>query len=148
VFFNSRLGDPVLKVPIDGGEPVPIAVKSSLGLALSPDGKWIASTHWEPAAINTAVYPVEGGEPRKLFNVFADYLRWTPDGHSLAFVDERNPSAIIDQPVDGGPPRQLAEFKPDQIHSFAWSRDGKQFAVARGTVTHDVILISNFLDQR
>ena len=137
-----------MKVPIAGGEPVPINAKYSLGIAISPDGKWIASTHWEPANINTAIYPFDGGEPRQFVDVASNYLRWTPDGRSLAFVDDRKPSAIIAQPIDGGSPRQLADFKPDHIFSFAWSHDGKQLAVAHGTLTHDVILIKDFLDLR
>jgi len=42
----------------------------------------------------------------------------------------------------------LADFKPDRIFSFAWSGDGKQLAVAHGTLTHDVILISNFVEHQ
>ena len=149
VAFNSRLSQrPVMKVPIMGGEAIKIGIDAGGALAISPDGKSIASTHWEAANINTAIYSLEGGEPSKLLDFAGYYLRWTPDGHSLAYVDERNASAIISQPIHGGPERQLADFKPDHIFSFAWSRDGKQLAVARGTVTHDVILISNFMDQR
>jgi eukaryotic-like serine/threonine-protein kinase len=149
VVFNSRSGDaPLSKVPIDGGEPVPITVKTSSGVAISPDGKWIASTRFEPANINTAIYPFEGGEPHKILDIASYYFRWTPDGRALAYVDERNASTINSQPIDSGPPRQLADFKPDRIFSFAWSRDGNQLAVARGTLTHDVVLISNFIDQQ
>lgn len=149
VVFNSRAGNvSLLRVPIAGGEPVQIDVNNADGVAISPDGKWIASTHFEPANINTAIYPFEGGEPRKILDLASSYFRWTPDGRSLAFVDVKNPSAIMSQPIDGGLLRELADVKPDRIFSFAWSRDGKQLAVARGTVTHDVILIRNFLDQR
>lgn len=63
---------------------------------------------------------------------------------ALAYVDRRDPSNISSQPLDGGPPRQLTDFKPDRVFSFAWSRDGKQLALARGTLTNDVILISDF----
>jgi Tol biopolymer transport system component len=137
-----------MKVPLRGGEAIKIGGNGGGPMAISPDSKSIAATHWEAASINTAIYTLEGGQPSKFLDFAGYYLRWTPDGRSLAFVDDRNPSAIISQPIDGGPPRQLADFKPDQIFSFAWSRDGKQLAVARGTVTHDVILISNFMDQR
>jgi Tol biopolymer transport system component len=137
-----------MKVPIMGGEAIKIGIDSGGALAISPDGKSIASTHWELANINTAIYSLEGGEPSKFLDFAGYYLGWTPDGHSLAYVDERNASAIISQPIHGGPERQLADFKPDHIFSFAWSRDGKQLAVAHGTLRHDVILISNFMDQR
>jgi eukaryotic-like serine/threonine-protein kinase len=148
VAFSSRSRDsPLMRVPMVGGEPVQINVNTS-GVAISPDGEWIASTHFEPANINTAIYPSGGGEPRKFLDIAAYYFRWTPDGRSVAFVDGRNPSAIISQPIDGGPPRQLADFKPDRIFSFAWSYDGKQLAVAHGTLTHDVVLMSNFIDHQ
>ena len=60
----------VWKVPIDGGEAVEIIDKSSWGLAISPDGKWIASLHFEPTAIKQAIYPFEGGEPQKDPGIF------------------------------------------------------------------------------
>jgi eukaryotic-like serine/threonine-protein kinase len=149
VVFNSKSVDaPLSMVPILGGETIKIDVKTAGGVAVSPDGKWIASTHWEPSKINTAIYAFQGGEPQKSLDIDAYYFRWTPDGRSLAFVDDRNPSVIIEQPIDGGPPRQLADFKPDRIFSFAWSHDGKQLVVARGTQTHDVILVKDFLDRR
>jgi len=48
------------------------------------------------------------------------------------------------QPIDGGPPRMLTDFKSDGIFWFDFSRDGKQLAVARGTQTSDVVLFSDF----
>lgn len=149
VVFNSKSTEaPLLKVPIDGGEPVQISENTSGGVAISPDAKWVASVHYEPAKINMAIYPFEGGEPHQILDINSYYFRWTPDGRSLAYVDTRNPSSIISQAIEGGPLRQLADFKPDRIFSFAWSRDGKQLAVARGTVNEDVILISNFLGRQ
>jgi Tol biopolymer transport system component len=149
VVYNSRASNASLfKVPIDGGEPVQVIDKVSSGVAVSPDGKWIATTHYEPNNINTAIYSFEGGEPHQFLDFFSFDVHWTPDGRALTYVDERNVSTITSQPIDGGPPRQLVDFKPDHIFSFAWSRDGKQIAVARGSVTKDVVLISNFKDQQ
>jgi hypothetical protein len=48
------------------------------------------------------------------------------------------------QPIDGSSSTHLTDFKDGRIFNFAWSRDGKQLALARGTVTNDVVLISNF----
>jgi hypothetical protein len=36
---------------------------------------------------------------------------------------------------------QLTDFEAEQIFSFAWSNDGKQLVLARGTVSSDVVLI-------
>jgi Tol biopolymer transport system component len=91
-----------------------------------------------------AIIPFEGGQPIKLLDTGWNRVHWTPDGRALAYVDRRDPSNISSQPVDGNPSRKLTDFKSDRIFSFAWSRDGKQLALARGTLTNDVILISSF----
>ena len=52
-------------------------------------------------------------------------------------------SNIWKQPLDGGPATQLTDFKTDRIFWFDWSRDGKQLALVRGTVSSDVVLISD-----
>jgi len=46
------------------------------------------------------------------------------------------------QPLPSGTPTQLTEFTSDTIYSFAWSRDGKQLALARGSTSTDVVLLS------
>jgi hypothetical protein len=72
-------------------------------------------------------------------------LRWTPDARALTDIDTINGvSNIWSLPLDGGPPKQLTDFKTDQIFLFDFSRDGKQLALSRGTQTSDVILIRDF----
>ena len=44
------------------------------------------------------------------------------------------------QPLDGGPPNQIANFKSDLMHNFASSRDGRDIAVARCSHTRDAVL--------
>jgi hypothetical protein len=45
------------------------------------------------------------------------------------------------QPIDGSPRRQLTHFTDNRtITDFAWSRDGKRLAIARATVTNDIVL--------
>ena len=143
VVYTSRPEGHLWKVPIDGGEPVRVTDYYVPGAAVSPDGKWIASLwHVDPSKI--AIIPFEGGQPIKLLDTGWNRVHWTPDGRALAYVDRRDPSNISSQPVDGNPSRKLTDFKSDRIFSFAWSRDGKQLALARGTLTNDVILISSF----
>ena len=98
-----------------------------------------------------ALFPFEGGEPLKLFdlsqpaNAGIPQVRWLPDGRAFTYISTRGGvSNIWLQPVDSGGPTQLTNFKTDLIFSFDWSRDGKQFASSRGTEDRDVILINNF----
>jgi len=53
-------------------------------------------------------------------------------------------SNIWSQPFTGEQPKQVTNFKAERIFSFDWSRDGKQLIVAHGSITSDVVLISNF----
>jgi Tol biopolymer transport system component len=70
-------------------------------------------------------------------------FRWAHDGHALIYVRTRNGvSNLWSQPLDGGAPRQVTDFKSDLIYRFSYSRDGQQLALARGTMSRDVVLIS------
>ncbi|MBA3692968.1 MAG: PD40 domain-containing protein [Acidobacteria bacterium] len=148
--YRTALGKPtVWKITADGGEPVQLTDKFSRSPTVSPDSKLVAYFYSdENTSYRIAVAPLEGGEPLKTFAVpatLSTQLRWTPDGRALAYVDTKNGvSNIFAQPLDGGKPGQLTDFKADRIFSFGYSRDGKQLALSRGTQTSDVFLISNF----
>jgi hypothetical protein len=45
------------------------------------------------------------------------------------------------QALDGSPPKQLIDLKSGSISRFAWSRDGKQFAITGGQDTSDILII-------
>ena len=144
----------IWKVPIEGGLPVQLTDLRSNAIrpVPSPDGKLIAcnfsSSIEKSGPFRMAILPFEGGEPIKTFGLTGDPVRetqWTSDSRGLTYIDDRNGiSNIWIQPIDGGPAKQLTNFKSDRTLSFDWSRDGKQLVLARGTQISDVILISNF----
>ena len=71
-------------------------------------------------------------------------FRWSPDSRSLIFAKTAGGvSNLWQQPVDSGAPKQITDFKSEQIWNFAFSRDGKQLALARGGTIRDVVLISD-----
>ncbi|HKP88029.1 MAG TPA: protein kinase [Blastocatellia bacterium] len=135
------------KVSIDGGEPVQLSDKTTALPAVSPDGKLVACTYWEElleSPFVIGVVPIEGGPPAKTFKLPQGPVRWTPDGSAITYINDQNGvSNIWMQPLAGGAPKQLTDFKSDRIYHFDWSRDGKQLAVSRGITTSDVVLISN-----
>jgi hypothetical protein len=47
------------------------------------------------------------------------------------------------QPVTGGPPSPVTNFTAEQIFGYAVSPDQKYFAIVRGHVTSDVVLVSD-----
>jgi eukaryotic-like serine/threonine-protein kinase len=141
----------VWKLPIDGGTPVQLTGKTSLRPVVSPDGKLVACWQSDERSNPTwriALIPFAGGEPLRSFDVpqaavsWDTTVRWTPDGHALTYRSPDSFTNIWKQPLDGGKPVQLTDFKSEQIFEFAWSRDG-QLLVSRGLLTRDVVLIAD-----
>ena len=139
------------KIPAGGdGEPTRLTSKVAVWPSVSPDGQLVACWYIDrqQKSIALAVVPVEGGEPVKSFevslttNTWAE-IRWTPDGRGLTYVD--SPDGVGNlwlQPLAGGPPKRLTDFKSERIFRFDWSRDGKQLVCSRGGETNDVVLIN------
>jgi Tol biopolymer transport system component len=129
-----------------------VAVPNPAGATprISPDGKLLAY-HAMPATMTSpmvlTVVPFGGGSPVYRFDLpmGAEGIRWAPDGKALDYsLTRAGASNIWRQALAGGPPKQITNFKSELIFDFAWSRDGKQLALARGATSSDVILISNF----
>jgi TolB protein len=135
------------RIPIEGGDAVRLTDKYSVSPVVSPDGKLIACQYWEETTdsqLGIALIPFEGGQPVQRFNIPAAFVRWSPDGRALTYIDNRGGiSNIWAQPLDGGQARQLTDFKNDQIFAFDWSRDGRSIVCTRGVVTSDVVLFSD-----
>ena len=47
------------------------------------------------------------------------------------------------QSIDGGPVKQLTDFKDSLMIGYAWSVDGKQLAMTRGLLLRDAVLIQD-----
>ncbi len=86
----------------------------------------------------------DDGQPIKLFKIPPSVERfvWSADGSAVMYVDTRTGiSNIWGQPIAGGTPQKLTNFKSGVIFIFASSRDGRKIACARGSLTSDVVLI-------
>ncbi len=155
VFYSSLVsGKPTLwRVAIDGGTPVEITNRPATIPTVSPDGKLIAYLYPDspdPVAPpnRIAIMPIEGGEPIRTFpfqgpTITGVSARWSGDGRSILYTaSNNNVTNIWSQPVEGGPPRQVTDFKDSLMTGFAWSSDGKVLACTRGILLRDVVLIS------
>jgi Tol biopolymer transport system component len=147
----NQAGNVVMKVPIDGGPETSVSGGFGQAPAVSPDGKMIAFQREEGSGAGAQalwlVVPSSGGAP--LYTLKADprsdfRLRFTPDSKSLAYIlEEHGVANLWVLPLQGGPPKQLTDFKSDSIFDFAWSRDGKWLALSRGRVSRDVVLLTD-----
>lgn len=146
-------GFSIWKVSIDGGDPTQLISKYALVPSVSPDGKLIACYYVPEVSSVTklAIFQVEGGEPVSQFDMLTNAgsgtppVRWMADDRSIAYIaTQAGVSNIWLQSMDGGPPKQMTDFTTGRIFWFDISRDGKQLAMSRGTLTSDVVLMKDF----
>ncbi len=143
VFFGN-----VFKAPIGGGEPVRIVEEPGLGRCIiSPDGKLMAC-QLDPSGEDAKIKVISTVDAAaiRVFDVklvLPSRIRWAPDGRSITYVSRLDGlTDIWSQPIDGGEPKRLTNFKADAIFSFDWSRDNK-LVISHGKSDSDVVLIRN-----
>jgi len=171
VYFQGPCFTPV-RVNITGEKP-PERLSQDCGLGhaaylyISPNGKQIAYLVGPNVPVDTAaspstskpnqlkVIPFDGGGPLYQFDWpalgdkrwagLSGQPRWAPAGEAVDYVLNRNGvSNIWRWRLSGGPPKQITNFESGQIFNFAWSYDGRQLALTRGSESSDVVLISKF----
>ncbi len=135
----------VKRVPVGGGTPETV-VKSPVGqFELSPDGKLISSwdVREEDHKLMVRLDPTDGGN-----TTYADAdsrmtstPMFSPDGKSIVYVvREKGVDNLWEQSLDGKSRKQLTAFPKDLIFRYAYSKDGKQIAIERGSIESDAFL--------
>ena len=141
------------KVSIDGGTPVQVTDNVVTVASVSPDGQFIAYTYPEspdPFAPpnRLAVIPFEGGPVIKTFEkptsgTVATLTQWSADSKAILYsLNTNNVSNIWRQPLEGGPPKQITDFKDMLITGFSWTIDGKKLVCTRGVLLRDAVLVT------
>ena len=154
IYYHSTNGGAAMwRTSVEGGQPEKLFAGKYFPSAASPDGKFLAAAVRPKAAkaFSLAVLSVEENIPRivKEFKpvegaALPNWLRWSPDGGSIVhIVTQKGIGNLWAQPLDGGEPKQLTNFKSDRIYSFDFSPDGKQIICARGELTGYVVLLTN-----
>ena len=136
------------KAPVNGGEHVKIDNRGQQRMrscVVSPDAKRIACQTDNPGQPSKlAVLELEGTAPGQVFDVKLELparLRWARDGRAITYVSRKDGERDIwSQPISGGEPKRLTNFKAPQIFSFDWSPDNN-LVVSYGKADSDVVLI-------
>jgi DNA-binding winged helix-turn-helix (wHTH) protein/dipeptidyl aminopeptidase/acylaminoacyl peptidase len=145
----------VMRVPIDGGNPVTIAkIREGVlvTLRISPDGNFLAYAFYNgskpDARLSLSVLRASDGglvnanaiEEAKLG---AWDFYWAPDGKALDYVSAEDEwTDVWEKPLAGGEPRRITHFGSGEVSDFRWSRDGKRLLVVWGPTSDDVVLLS------
>jgi WD40 repeat protein len=158
LFESLDTGFEIRKTPIDGGRREQLAEALIFPQAMSPDGTMFSGWDFQSGrqpGFAIAVRSAIDGSPIRWFAVpfdirvsgapfFAQAVGWAPDGKAIQYVaSESGVGNIWSQPLDGGAPRRITDFDHNEIYAFAWSPDGTRLAVARGTTTNDVVIVTD-----
>jgi len=130
----------------EDGEMRPLVQVQSKRWALSHDEKYVAAQVQDPqtSKFQTAVVDVATATVvRRLDFAGNRVLRWTADGKGLAYdAFEGGMGKIMIFPVEGGTPKPFIQLKSEEIFSFDWSADGRNFAMIRGNHLTDAVKIT------
>jgi serine/threonine protein kinase/Tol biopolymer transport system component len=149
----------IFKLSIDGGEVLELAKGQVFDPTVSPNGTFVAYVRVDgqgaSAKSKFIVQKLEGGGPVQEIDAPTAHspqeqlLGWTPDGHAITYVHNTTGNTMNEymQPLAGGAPMQLTHFNSDpaRVFSYAWSRDGKKFAITRARYNDtDIVMFSGF----
>lgn len=152
IVFQSGANYPTLwKMPIGGGEPTQLTKTTASRPSISPDGEFAAyhylDSDLEGSRWSIGVIGLADGKRVRRFDfpstVVERLVKWTHDGRSIAFLN--SPGGIPNiwtQPLEGGDPKPLTDFRSDSIITFNWTDDGSRLAVIRGVKSSDILIQS------
>ena len=148
VYHSTRPeGNFTFRIPFGGGEAVMLANKRSASAEYSPDGRLIACAYVDEEGSDRklAVLDSATGDPVRIFAAprdsnFWGSIHWMKDGRAITYRDWAN--GIWKQDINGSEPGRLEGLPKEKLYGYAWSRDGKHLAFARGREQSDVVLLS------
>ena len=125
--WSLPIPDRAVTLSAAGAEPLTAGHQSIEGMAISPDGRWLAFD--SDRGGNQAIYrvPLSGGEPEPLSADSGDDFMpsWSPDAREIAYYGFRQGHRrLFVMPVDGGPPTPVAADSGNQRFPD-WSPDGR-----------------------
>ncbi len=116
--------------PYSAMQPVTREHQRVEGVALSPDGQWLAYDANRRGNADVFKMPASGGEPVQLTNDPADDFEptWSPDGKWIAFYSTRSGSRdVFTMDANGGSLEHVTAL-PGQERFPTWSADGTRLA--------------------
>ena len=160
VRLDDRWADhEVIEIGLDGTEPRLVVedrdffdygAGSDFGFpAVSPDGSAVLFPSHRSGWINYWIIPLEGGEPQPMSPAEADQseAKWSPDGRSVAFVENHNGThdlRVAD--ARGSKTRVVVSPSTGVVSRPDWSPDGSRLSYTLATPTRPADLFTVSVD--
>ena len=136
-----------IETVLDLGIQIADALDAAINPVVPPDGKALAYYYRDSSAtpiVGVAILSLETGAVEKRLDILDITYQWSRDSRSMLYVKSaQGVSNIWSQSINGGPASQITGFNNnnEDIWSFDLSRDGKQLAMTRGTLSNEVVLV-------
>jgi eukaryotic-like serine/threonine-protein kinase len=152
VFYTDMTVPAYMKVSINGGQPERVTkdfAEFNAGFDIARDGKTavLGTYDFKVQRPTLSLISLDSGQVLRTFEYDPrrhGQPRFSPDGKNAVYpVREKGVDNLWQQPLDGGPGRQLTNFTSLKIYSYQWSPDGKSLALVRGDSPSDLVLIQN-----
>jgi serine/threonine protein kinase/Tol biopolymer transport system component len=145
IIYSSRASGTfvIWRIATGGGAPAPIGSPWAMSPQLSPDGRTIvAAGRNKDQELTIGLISADDGKPIRRFEQRCDPgFVWAKDSQSFFYSHH---SKLYRQNVNGAPPEELADFRPDDLASFDLTPDGNSLIYARTSYQRGVVVLRNF----
>ena len=155
VYYTDVASRQNFRVPLAGGTPQPLHESlAGAGVTLpegfhepspSPDGRMVAGHYLDREQRGERMVVITPGKSDGVQTLPAVPVPavWMADSRSLLFVQtRRGVSNLWRQPIVGGGAVQVTRFTNERIFRYALSHDRRRWAVVRGDLSRDVVLVT------
>ena len=149
--WKPALPRPVIVRDLQTGQEREI-MPSSIGAAVSPDGRLVAATvlDWASRSQAVVVVPIAGGEPREVWRshglgAIGGQPAWSPDGQRILFACRLQEARTFCSVSSAGGEPQGIPLPIENIYDFSIHPDGSRVAFAGGPSETEIWVIENFL---
>jgi Tol biopolymer transport system component len=140
----------IVKMILADGKSSQLSRLQSRNPVMAPDGKSIACQIrenydglWRVAVLSLADGSIKQDLPQLPASAEM-FMRWSPDGRALDFVDPvRGDDQIWRFTLGEGTTRLLLHAEGKQISDFRWSQNGNRLALLSAATSSEVVLLHN-----
>jgi Tol biopolymer transport system component len=146
IYYHEAVPDNrIVRIPSGGGERTTIGAMEALPQDVSRDGRRLLAAI-RSANQRYALIDAETGQVITTVQIPADSApKFGRTDEFIAYLREHDGVYNLwEQPIAGGPPRQVTTFTNGRIYNFDYAADGKRLFLSRGERTGDVVLIRGF----